>query len=111
MKLSQLLSVFPQLAWGDAAAQEVLDITQDSRQVKPGSVFVAIKGNSSDGHSFLSTAVAKGAIALIVENEALVPREFNGAVVTVASARQALDLLAQRFFSYPAKDLFCVGIT
>jgi UDP-N-acetylmuramoyl-L-alanyl-D-glutamate--2,6-diaminopimelate ligase len=111
MKLAQLLSLFPQLKWGDAAGADVLEVTQDSRAVKPGSLFVAIRGSSGDGHQHLAAAVKQGAIGLVVEDEHNIPSGFSGAVVKVASTRQALDLIAQRFFGEPAKQLFCVGVT
>ena len=111
MKLAQLLSIFPQLKWGEAATLDAVEVTQDSRAVKPGAVFVAIRGNSGDGHRFLSTAADQGAIALIVEDDKDIPKTFTGAIVKVASTRQALDQLAKRFFGNPADELFCVGVT
>ncbi len=111
MKLAQLFSIFPQLRWGNAAELEVQQVTQDSRQVTQGTVFVAIRGTSSDGHDFLSQATQAGALALVVESEDGIPAEFSGAVVKVPSTRQALDQLAQRFFGDPSKDLFCLGVT
>ncbi len=48
---------------------EVSDIVYDSRKVVPGCVFVALSGVRSDGHDYLSAAVEKGAVALVVENE------------------------------------------
>jgi UDP-N-acetylmuramoyl-L-alanyl-D-glutamate--2,6-diaminopimelate ligase len=111
MKLAQLLSLFPQLKWGDAANSEVTEVTQDSRTVKPGAVFVAVRGASGDGHQHLASAAAQGAIALIVEDDKNIPAGYKGAVVRAASSRQALDQIAQRFFGDPAKQLFCVGVT
>lgn len=111
MKLAQLLSIFPQLRWGDAADREVRDITQDSRAVQEGTVFVAIRGTSSDGHKFLARASDQGAIALIVESTDGIPSSFKGAVVQVPSTRLALEKLAQRHFGHPSDKLFCVGVT
>lgn len=111
MKLAQLLSIFPQLKWGDMANEDVVEVTQDSRVVKQGSVFVAIRGTSGDGHTHVAAAAKRGAIALIVEDPSVIPADYHGAVVKTSSTRQALDALAQRFFGEPAKDLFCVGVT
>lgn len=111
MKLAQLLSIFPQLQFGDMASQEVTELTQDSRQVKNGTVFVAVRGHSSDGHDFLSQAASSGAIALVVEDEKAIPADFKGAVVKVRNTRRALDQLAQKFYGDPAHGLFCVGVT
>lgn len=111
MKLAQLLSVFPQLRWGEVASQDVQGLTQDSRQVKEGVVFVAVRGHSSDGHRFLKAAAEADALALIVEDDREVPSAYSGAVVKVPDTRKALDLLAERYYAHPAKNLFCVGIT
>lgn len=111
MKVAQLLSIFQQLKFGDAANAEVREVTQDSRKVAKGVVFVAIRGTSGDGHAFLSQAAEQGAAALIVEDESTIPKNYKGAVVKVPSTRQALDALAQRFFGEPAQNLFCVGVT
>lgn len=111
MKLSQLLSLFPQLGWGDTRTEEVLGLSSDSRQIKPGWVFVAVKGFSQDGHQFIQSAVDSGAIALVVEDKINIPKDFSGAVVQVDNARKALDKLAARFYGDPAANLFCVGIT
>jgi len=111
MKLAQLFSIFPQLRWGDAATVDVVDITQDSRAVHKGSVFVAIRGTAADGHQFLQSAVEQGAVGLVLEDMQNVPREYQGAVAQVPSTRRAFDLLAGRFYGDPAKELFCVGVT
>lgn len=111
MKVSQLLSLFPQLRWGDSAALDVTDLTQDSRAVKKGSVFVAIRGTAADGHQYLRQVAQAGAAGLIVEDDKNIPADYKGAVVKVANTRLALDELSARFFGYPAKSLFCVGVT
>lgn len=111
MKLTQFFSELSNVRWGDAAQIEVAGLTQDSRQVRAGMVFVAIRGTNSDGHQFLSTAARAGALALVVEDEAQIPSEYSGAVVKVASTRQTLESLAQKFYGDPARALFCVGVT
>ncbi len=111
MKLAQLLSLFPQLKWGNASGAEAVEVTQDSRAVRAGTVFVAIRGSTGDGHLHLADAARKGAVALVVEDDKGIPANYKGALVKVPSTRQALDLIAQRFFGEPAKNLFCVGVT
>lgn len=113
MKLAQLLSLFPQLRLGESGAvQEVTDITQDSRKCGPSTVFVAIRGHAADGHQFLPELSKKnGALALIVEDDSGIAREFKGAIVKVPDTRRALDQLAMRFYGNPAEKLFCVGVT
>lgn len=111
MKLAQLFSVFPQLRWGEGADQEVSGIIQDSRLAKPGLVFVAVRGHSQDGHQYIPEVSAKGVLALVVEDDSMIPSTYRGAVVKVPSSRQALELLAEKYFAHPARQLFCVGVT
>lgn len=111
MKLAQLLSIYPQLKWGEHYNQEVTSVVDDSRKVIPGSVFVAVRGFNVDGHNYLSSAIANGAIALILEDDTQVPKLFMGAVVKVVDSRKALNQIASKYFGEPAKELFCIGIT
>lgn len=111
MKLAQLLSVFPQLRWGEYSDNEVTAVTQDSRKVNSGTVFVAVRGNAGDGHDFLEQAAKAQALAFVVEDDKKVPAGFKGAVVKVQSSRRALDQLAQKFYGNPSENLFCVGVT
>lgn len=111
MKLSQLLSIYSQLKWGSSPTSDIKGITFDSRGVEKGFVFVAVRGTSSDGHNYLKTAVEKGAVALVVEDESKIPQGFSGAVVRVDDSRWALEILASRYFESPAEKMFCVGVT
>lgn len=90
---------------------DVAGIVNDSKKVTPASLFIAGKGIALDGHDFLPEAVARGASALVVEDETRVPPGFAGAVVVVANARAALNHLSSRFFGDPGRDLFCVCVT
>lgn len=115
MKLHQLFSYFGNLAPNSAASgaleEEVTSVCFDTRKVTPGSVFIAIKGNQSDGHNYLDQAILNGAIALVVENKSKVAADFPHLVVEVADAREILDILATRFYNFPSQDLFCFGVT
>jgi len=88
---------------------EIKGLTNDSRAVKKGYLFVAVKGSSKDGHRYLAHAVQRGAHALVVED---VERAFRGVtVVRLPDTRAALSELAARFYHYPAKDMNLIGIT
>lgn len=96
---------------GRFGASEVSSVCFDSRKLEKNCIFVAIRGTKSDGHDFLAEAVAQGALALVVEDASVVPTGYDGAVVTVRDSREALNRLAARYFSYPAQELFTVGVT
>lgn len=96
---------------GAGLDREVTSLTQDSRAVAPGVVFVAIRGTNSDGHDYLATAATNGAAALIVEDRDRVPSSYQGVIVHVRDARATFARLAERYYGYPARELFCVGVT
>lgn len=111
MRLPQLLSIYSQLYWGKDPQKDVAGLTNDSREVKPGYVYVAIRGHSADGHRYIPQVCRQGAIALVVDDNANVPKDFEGAVVVVDDTRIALDQLASHFYGRPADHMFCVGVT
>src|SRR3989454_8201756 len=81
--------------------REITGLTDDSRRVSPGWLFVAGKGTQSDGHRFLAQAVAAGAGAIVVETgrgarEALA--SVGVTVIPVGASRRALGVLARRFY-------------
>jgi len=88
---------------------EIKGLTSDSRDVKKGYLFVAVRGSSQDGHKYLADAVKRGAGALVVENVANVFPKVT--TVRVPDTRAALSELASRFYNYPSKDMNLIGIT
>jgi UDP-N-acetylmuramoyl-L-alanyl-D-glutamate--2,6-diaminopimelate ligase len=94
-----------------ALGQVVTQLSFDSRNLRPGSVYFAIRGGKSDGHLYLPQAAANGAICLIVEDTSLVPHDFSGVVMNVKNSRVALNQLASRAEGEPSKELFCLGVT
>jgi len=82
----------------------------DSRKVKPGDVFVAMRGESSDGNRFIDRAIAAGAIAVVSDSPAEKPRE-GVAWAQVPHGRRALARLSANFYKRPAERLAITGIT
>ena len=83
-------------------SKEISDITTDSRAVKPGSLFIAIKGDSMDGHDFIQSAIEKGAVAIIVDRSVTVPPGIS--IFQVSSTMNAIRTLAHTYrlsFSIP----------
>ncbi len=94
------------LNWADMA---VSSITDDSRQVRQGALFVAIAGQKADGHDFIPEALARGAAALVCEK---VPSPLPPCpVVQVRNSRLALSALAAEFYEHPARSLCMIGVT
>ena len=89
---------------------EITDIQTDSRKVKQGTVFIAIRGTAADGHQFIEQSVEKGAIAVIAEEMPATKKE--GVVyVQVENSAEAAGWMAHHFFGMPSKALKLVGVT
>lgn len=96
-------------------------VRDDSRTVAPGDVFVAVRGLRVDGHAFIRTAVARGAVAVVVEDEraAVELRDelaASGAtglptIVVVASTLAVLGVLVAKSYGTPASGMTLIGIT
>lgn len=95
------------------ADPRICDITEDSRTVMPGSLFVARKGEKSDGNAFIAGAVAAGAAAILSDNpRASVPSSPGRAVVMTSRELPAtVAAMGERFFGKPSSRLTMVGIT
>jgi UDP-N-acetylmuramoyl-L-alanyl-D-glutamate--2,6-diaminopimelate ligase len=134
VKLARLLSgLHEKQVFGDQDL-EITGLAYDSRKVRPGFLFVAIKGYRHDGRSFIPDAISNGAVAIVLparhwpEPQAMagpVDTKFiNGAGeegdisveegivrIVVPNSRAALAVLANEFYGYPSRELRMVGIT
>jgi UDP-N-acetylmuramoyl-L-alanyl-D-glutamate--2,6-diaminopimelate ligase len=84
-------------------------ITDDSRQVRPGTIFIAIRGTERDGHDYLDAAHKAGASAAIVERMDRLPTDLPALVVR--DGRRAAPLAAAAAFDWPARRLRLIGVT
>lgn len=82
----------------------------DSRRVKPGDVFIAMHGETSDGNRFIDQAIAAGAVAVVTDSDREAPRP-NVAWAQVPHGRRALARLSANFYKHPAERLAMSGIT
>ena len=67
MTIAELIVVLDVISQSGDLSKEVVDITEDSRQVKSGAFFVAVRGMQVDGHNFISTACEQGAVGILIE--------------------------------------------
>ena len=91
--------------------KEILDLTNDSRNVKKASLFVAIKGLHSDGHNFIDQTISLGVSCVVGEQR---PKREWGTKITyikVNNSRQALGLIASAWYGYPSRKLKVIGVT
>jgi len=90
---------------------DISGISFDSRILKKGDLFVAIKGTDADGHQYIQKAAEKGASAILIEDETKVPENINIPFIKVSNSRKALAQLAAAFFDFPARMLKVIGVT
>ena len=106
MKLKELLKNIEIISSNADMEMEISGICYDSRKAESGSLFVAIKGFSSDGHKFIPKALELGASAIVCED---IPGE--GEYVQVKDSRKALAAVSREFYGNPASKMTVIGIT
>ena len=110
MTLMQLAAVLPDAKIPPAALSlEVGGVANDSRLVRRGDVFVAIRGEKADGLSYVPDALARGAVAVVSDRPAI--PGIAAAWIRVSKPRRALALLAARLAGDPSERLVLAGVT
>ncbi|MDD3877411.1 MAG: UDP-N-acetylmuramoyl-L-alanyl-D-glutamate--2,6-diaminopimelate ligase [Bacteroidales bacterium] len=88
----------------------IFDITSDSRTVNKNSLFVAVRGTQTDGHSYIKKAIEKGAIAIICE-ELPEHRNVDITYILVKNSSKALGIAASNIYDNPSEKIKLIGIT
>ena len=106
---------FPEVLYGAEVLTQsgnpgIGGLEYDSRRIKPGDLFVAMRGESSDGNKFIDQAIAAGAVAVVTDSAAEKPRP-DVAWAQVPHGRRALARLSANFYKKPAERLAVSGIT
>ncbi len=93
-----------------SADPSIESVCFDSRQVKPGCLFVAVSGTTTDGHIFIDKTIELGAVAIVCEE---FPSQVNEGVVYIqtSNSARALGVIASNFYDRPSDNLKLVGIT
>jgi UDP-N-acetylmuramoyl-L-alanyl-D-glutamate--2,6-diaminopimelate ligase len=103
MRLDQVMPGAP----AGAGEVQVTDLAYDNRRVGPGTLFFCVRGFTRDGHDFAPDAVARGAVALVVER----PLGLGVPEIGVESVRAAMAPAAAAFYGDPTAALKTIGIT
>ena len=107
MKLYELLAGVETLEVSADVNMEVEFVTSDSRQVRPGSLFVAVTGFAADGNRFIPMAVEKGAVAVVTTRRP----DMEIPYILVASDRLALALIGANYYGNPSRSMTMIGVT
>src|SRR5512147_1076216 len=113
MKFLQVLDGAEVLSQGgnsDAVNPQISGVEYDSRRVKPGYLFVAMKGETTDGNRFIDKAIQAGASAVVSDSETESERE-QVAWARVPHGRRALAKVSANFYKKPAERLANTGVT
>jgi UDP-N-acetylmuramoyl-L-alanyl-D-glutamate--2,6-diaminopimelate ligase len=110
MKLSELLKLVKPMTIIGSTETEITGVNIDSRKIKEGHLFVAIKGTQTDGHRFIPKALELGAIAVLCED---IPEDCLPGItyVQVSSTEEAVGPVATVFYGEPSQHLKLVGVT
>ncbi len=109
MKLGQLLEGIQGYDLAGTPEQEVSGVAYDSRQVKPGCLFVALRGSHVNGHDYVENAINNGAVAVVAEEHRGNWSKTN--LVKVPDTREALWRIGVQFYGHPFRGMDLVGIT
>ncbi|HEU5164146.1 MAG TPA: Mur ligase family protein, partial [Chitinophagaceae bacterium] len=110
MKLSDILYKVSIRSIVGSTDIEVKDVQIDSRKVKKGSLFIAVKGSAADGHLFIDKATEAGAAVIVCE---VLPAEKKDGIVyvQVENSSEAAGYMAANFFEQPSERIKVVGVT
>ena len=111
-RLRRLLDALPHKEVHGDVEVDIIGLAHDSRQVRPGDLFVAIKGLTTDGHNYIPEALQKGAVAVVAEREpGAIPGFPSFPLIIVPDSRAALAFLAAALYGFPSRLLRLIGVT
>lgn len=107
MKLHSLLEHLILYTKNGVENPEIKSIEMDSRAVKPGSLFICIKGYTVDGHDYARQAEKNGAVAIVAERKI----EADVPVIYVNDTKRAMAIFANVFYEHPTSKMKVIGVT
>ncbi len=109
MRFEELISGLDVEGAAGPAGTEIAGLASDSREVRPGWAFIALRGGKVDGASFIPQALAQGAVAILSESPAAVPPGI--AFGRLLHGRWTMASIVRRFFHKPDDELALIGVT
>jgi UDP-N-acetylmuramoyl-L-alanyl-D-glutamate--2,6-diaminopimelate ligase len=91
-------------------SKTISEIHFDSRKIKPGDLFIAVRGTQADGHNYIQVAVDSGALVIVCEE---MPAQLKDGItyVRVKDCSHALGIMAANYYDNPSEELILVGVT
>jgi UDP-N-acetylmuramoyl-L-alanyl-D-glutamate--2,6-diaminopimelate ligase len=115
MQWKEMIAEIPCVGASGDSEEPITGVEYDSRRVKPGAVFVAMKGGSTDGNRFVEKAIAAGAVGIVTDSsptfDHLIVYRPEIALLEVEHGRRALAQASAAFFAHPERSLAATGIT
>lgn len=118
MKVSEIFEYYPRLSQlgkinldSPNMVKNISKITASSKDLQAGEVFCAYAGTNADGHQYISDAIKKGAIALVIEDETKLPSNTKLPILIVKDGRAAFELLSSKYFNESDQKLYTIGVT
>ena len=110
MKLNDLLKAIQPIQVIGNKEVEIKEVNIDSRQVREGDLFMAMRGTQTDGHAYIASAIEKGAVSVLCED---LPEQLNDGVtyIQVKESEDAVGKLATAFYGDPTSKMKLVGVT
>ncbi|MBF0258472.1 MAG: UDP-N-acetylmuramoyl-L-alanyl-D-glutamate--2,6-diaminopimelate ligase [Desulfamplus sp.] len=88
---------------------DITSIHANAGEVKPGGLFIAIKGFKADGHDYIEQAIANGAAAVVIQHS--IEKQYKTVVIEVQDTRKAMSEISASFYGYPSESMVLIGIT
>lgn len=110
MKINEILYKIPVVETHGDLETEISEVVFDSRKASENALYIALKGTVSDGHQFISSAIEKGAVAIVCED---LPSELLPQItyIKVKNSQKALGRIASNFYGNPSEKLTLIGVT
>ena len=116
MQLKQIIKGLENIKVRGNLELEITSVEKDSRQVKEGSMFVAVKGFDSDGHEYIQKAVESGASAIVCQADCVKKEDVENipadiAIIIAEDTRLALAIFSCNFYDNPSRKFTLIGVT
>ncbi len=111
MELKKLIQIVEQLQVLGTTEVEITGVQADSRKVEAGNLFVAVRGTAVDGHAYIESAIAKGAVAILCEEIPAYSDVSDVTYIRVKDSADALGKVISAWYDNPSDKLVLVGVT